>query len=221
MRYAVQPLVARAKSTIDVSIFFLTHKYVTADLIDAHRRGVRVRIIVDATSATNGYTKHELLRVAGLPLKVENWGGKMHAKAAAIDGEFLIVGSMNWTSAGDSANDENTLILRSRRLAAEYGVWFEHLWQSIPDRWLPRGARPDPESPDSRSACADGVDNDFDELVDSDDPGCALRPPPLADLPPHRLVAKSPWTPTPRTHRVYRATTTKEPPDARWTAFAR
>ena len=187
MRYAVQPLIARATSTIDVSIFFLTHKYVAADLINAHRRGVRVRIIVDATSATNGYTKHELLRVAGIPLKVENWGGKMHAKAAAIDGEFLILGSMNWTSAGDNANDENTLILRSRRLAAEYGVWFERLWQSIPNRWLARAARPDPESADSGSACADGVDNDFDELIDSDDPGCGPHPPPLAELPPYRL----------------------------------
>ena len=220
MRYAVQPLIARATSTVDVSIFFLTHKYVAADLINAHRRGVRVRIIVDATSAKNGYTKHELLRVVGIPLKVENWGGKMHAKAAVIDGEFLILGSMNWTSAGDNANDENTLILRSQRLAAEYLVWFEHLWQTIPDRWLARGARPDPESADSGSACADSVDNDFDKLIDFDDPGCGPHPPPLAELPPYRLVPRL-GAATPRNHRVYWGTANKEPSDARWTTFAR
>ena len=221
MRYAVQPLIARATSTIDVSIFFLTHKYVAADLINAHKRGVRVRIIVDATAATNGYTKHELLRVAGIPLKVENWGGKMHAKAGAIDGEILILGSMNWTSAGDNANDENTLILRSRRLAAQYGDWFERLWQSIPNRWLARGARPDPESADSGSACADGADNDFDELIDADDPGCGRHPPPLAQLPPYRLVAKERGTRPPPTHRVHWGTANKEPTNSRWTVFAR
>ena len=221
LRFAVQPLVARAKSTIDVSVFFLTNKYVTADLINAHRRGLRVRIIVDATSATNGYTKHELLRVAGIPVKVENWGGKMHAKAAVIDGEFLIVGSMNWKAAGDNANDENTLIVRSPRLAAGYGVWFERLWRSIPDRWLARDARPDPESTASGSACADGIDNDFDRLVDAADPGCGSHPPPLANLPPHRLVAKWQRSSPASTHRLYRGTTIKEPADVRWTAFAK
>ena len=203
MRKGVQPVLANARATIDASVFFLTHKQVTAELIAAHRRGVQVRVIVDATSAKNGYTKHELLREAGIPVKIENWGGKMHAKAAVIDSERLILGSMNWTSAGDSANDENTLIVRSPRLASRYEAWFDGLWQSIPDRWLELGARPDPESRDSGSACFDGADNDFDQLADADDPGCGDRPPALPDLPPHRLVAKTHNPQPPPTHRLY------------------
>lgn len=206
MRYGVQPLLAAARDSINISIFFLTHKYVTAELIAAHRRGVQVRVIVDATSAKNGYTKHELLRVAGIPVKVENWGGKMHAKAATIDGQTLVLGSMNWTGAGEKTNDENTLILRSQRLAHQYDVWFEELWRSIPDQWLAEGARPDPESWHSGTACTDGVDNDFDRKMDAADPGCQANPPALPELPPHRLVAKTEMPEIDSGHRLYKST---------------
>ena len=72
MRFGVQTLIARAERTIDVAVFYLTNKWAVGELIAARQRGVRVRIIVDATSAKNGYTKHELLRAAGIPVKVEN-----------------------------------------------------------------------------------------------------------------------------------------------------
>jgi len=204
MSNGVRPLIAAARQSIDVAIFFLTHKGVVADLIAAHRRGVRLRIIVDATSATNGYTKHELLRTAGVPTKIENWGGKMHAKAAVIDGEYIVLGSMNWTSAGERDNDENTLLIRSPRLATDLKAWFDDLWQSIPDIWLATNARPDPESWDSGSACFDQVDNDFDDLVDEDDPGCRrFFRPPLPSLPPHSVAEKVGANP-PSTHQLQR-----------------
>lgn len=202
MESGVRPLLASAEERIDVAMFFLTHKRVTADLIAAHRRGVKVRVILDATSAQNGYTKHELLRTAGVPTKIENWGGKMHAKAAVIDGQYLITGSMNWTAAGEGDNDENTLLIHAPRLASEFTAWFDGLWRDIPDLWLAENARPDPESRNSGSACFDGVDNDFDRLVDDEDPGCNSFPPAMHPLPPHRIIAKAGDTP-PRTHVLY------------------
>jgi hypothetical protein len=190
MRFGVQGLIAKSERTIDVAVFYLTNKWVVADLINARRRGVQVRVIVDATSAKNGYTKHELLREAGIPTKVENWGGKMHMKAAVIDGEYLVVGSMNWTRAGEDTNDENTLLIRSPRLARQFSGFYEELWTSIPDEWAQLNARPDPESLASGTSCFDGVDNDFDNLADNQDPGCRDSPPLLGALPPHRLERK-------------------------------
>lgn len=185
---ALRPLLQSAHSTIDVAVFFLTHKHVTADLIAAHRRGVRVRVILDATAAKNGYTKHELLRAAGIPVKVETWGGKMHAKTAVIDGHTVVAGSMNWTSAGEGGNDENTLLLRSPRLGGQVTTWFEALWSDLGDTFLT--GRPDPEGPESGSACTDGVDNDFDHRPDHQDPGCGPSAPPLPPLPPWRTIEK-------------------------------
>jgi len=202
MRFGVEGLIAKARHRVDVAVFYLTNKYVTAELIGAHNRGVDIRVIVDATSAKNGYTKHELLRVAGLPVKVENWGGKMHMKAAAIDGEYLIVGSMNWTRAGEDTNDENTLLIRSPEMSEQFHSFFDALWASIPTEFALSGARPDPESRLSGTACSDGVDNDFDDLADDDDPGCGENPRPLELLPPHQVVRKTSTRP-PSTHRLY------------------
>jgi phosphatidylserine/phosphatidylglycerophosphate/cardiolipin synthase-like enzyme len=184
----VRPLLKRAKQRIDIAVFYLTNKAVTKDLLDAHRRGVQVRVILDATAAQNGYTKHELLREVGIPVKVEAWGGKMHMKSAAIDGRYVIAGSMNWTSAGEWDNDENTLLIEDPKLAAQYHEFFERIWAEIPEQWAT--ANPDPESRDSGSSCTDGFDNDYDGLADAQDPGCGANPPALPELPPHWIVAK-------------------------------
>lgn len=185
---SVEPLIRQAQRSIDVAVFYLTHKGIAQDLVDARRRGVSVRVILDATGAANEYTKHEVLRLAGIPVKIEDFGGKMHAKSAVIDGEILIGGSMNWTNAGTDENDENTLLVRSKRHAAQYTAWFEQVWSEIPERWTRE--RPDAESRDSDPSCSDGVDNDFDERVDADDPGCGANPPPVSPLPPYEIVPK-------------------------------
>ncbi|MCB9526193.1 MAG: DUF1669 domain-containing protein, partial [Myxococcales bacterium] len=186
---SVRKLIQRAGWKIDIAVFFLTHKGITEDLIKAHRRGVEVRVILDATAAKNGYSKHELLRAAGIPLKIEHWGGKMHMKSAVIDEEVVITGSMNWTSAGEGGNDENTVIIHSVAHGEQYARFFDQLWARIPDKWLE--GRPDPESKDSTTACTDGVDNDYDHRADGQDPGCGANPPPLPALPPWRIVAKT------------------------------
>ena len=192
----VRPLLKQARSRIDVAVFFLTHKKLAQDLIDAKNRGVQVRVILDATAAKNEYTKHEVLREAGIPVKIESWGGKMHAKSAEIDGQVVVTGSMNWTGAGEYDNDENTLIIRSAKHAAQYEAWFDQLWKGLGSNFLE--GRPDPESRASSTACTDGVDNDFDHLADAEDPGCGKSPPPLPALPGGRIVVKE--RPTDRCH---------------------
>ena len=170
MYRGVIPLIKEANKSIDISMFFLTHKNVSKELVDAKNKGINVRVIVDATSATNGYSKHNYLRENGISVKVENWGGKMHMKSAIIDGKHLILGSMNWTSAGESKNDENTLIVRNAKDAKTYQTFFNLLWSSIDNKWLLRD--PLAESTDSYPSCNDTIDNDFDRLVDLKDKDC-------------------------------------------------
>jgi phosphatidylserine/phosphatidylglycerophosphate/cardiolipin synthase-like enzyme len=170
MYRGVIPLIKEAKDSIDISIFFLTHKNISRELVKASKRGVSIRVILDATAASNGYSKHNYLRDNGIPVKVENWGGKMHMKSAIIDKKHLIVGSMNWTSAGESKNDENTLIIKNFKDAPKYQRFYNLMWNSIPDKWLRED--PMPESKDSGTSCYDDVDNDFDGKIDAKDPNC-------------------------------------------------
>jgi phosphatidylserine/phosphatidylglycerophosphate/cardiolipin synthase-like enzyme len=189
MKKVVEPLLVNARASIDIAVFFLTHKGVAQDLIDAHNRGVKVRVVIDSTGASNEYSKHEVLRLAGIPVKIEDFGGKMHAKSAVIDGEIVIGGSMNWTGAGEEDNDENTIVLHSREHGTQYEAWFEKLWARIPDKWLQ--GRPDAESQDSGTACRDGVDNDYDKATDLEDPGCRPNPPALPAAPPYQIVSSA------------------------------
>ena len=47
---------------------------------------------MDANNVYSRNTKHALLRSSGIPLKIENYAGKMHSKTMIIDDEYLILG---------------------------------------------------------------------------------------------------------------------------------
>lgn len=165
------PIIKDAKQSIDIPIFFLTHNAVSKELVKAHNRGVTVRVIIDATGASNGYSKHQYLRDNGIKVKVENWGGKMHMKTAIIDQMHIIIGSMNWTKNGVTKNDENTLIIKNAPAKAlQLSKFFNDMWLSIPDKWLDEDAKA--ESQDSINSCTDKIDNDFDKLIDNKDIKC-------------------------------------------------
>lgn len=167
----VERLIDDSQKSIDLSIFFLTYNKVVKKLVDAHERGVKVRVIIDATGASNGYSKHQYLRDNGIKVKVENWGGKMHMKTAVIDDKHIVIGSMNWTKAGVTKNDENTLIIKNAsQKSMQLTTFFNEMWNSIPDKWL--YSDPEAESTDSINSCYDGIDNDFNDKVDSNDNKC-------------------------------------------------
>lgn len=170
IKNAVIPLIQNSKKRIDIAVFFLTHKDIAKELINAKSRNVDIRVIIDSSGANNEYSKHEILRAAKVPVKVENWGGKMHMKSAVFDGSTVVVGSMNWTSAGENKNDENTLVIHSKNFAAQYVNFFDVMWERLPDNLLTR--TPLPESLESGNSCADKIDNDFDTFKDGDDSGC-------------------------------------------------
>jgi hypothetical protein len=180
---AICPLISGAKESINMPVFYLTDKQITAELIKAYNRGIDIRVIIDATSAQNGYTKHEILRAVGIPVKVENWGGKMHMKSIVVDDEY-VVGSMNFTSAGTNSNDENLMVIRNSYYTQEATEFFDLMWDSIPNEFAHKN--PQPESYESVNSMFDGVDNDFDNLVDNKDEGNLTE----TELPPYLIVPK-------------------------------
>ena len=106
----------------------------------------------------------------GIPVKVENYAGKMHAKTMIIDDEYLVIGSANFSNSGENKNDENMLIINNKILTQFYKKYFEYFWEKIPDKYLKQTVRA--ESKSSIGSCFDGVDNDFDGKIDNADEGC-------------------------------------------------
>lgn len=169
----VIPLINNAKSYIYIPAFLITHKNLADSLIAAKKRGVDVKIILDATNTHDGSTKLKYFRQNGVPVKTEIFGGKLHSKSIIIDDEYTIIGSMNFSRSGEGVNDENLVIIKDKDIAMFYRKFFQYLWARIPDKWLKLNARS--ESPDSIGSCSDGIDNDFDGKIDKADDSC--KPP--------------------------------------------
>lgn len=167
------PLINNAKKYVYVPVFVITHKDFNQALIDAKNRGVDVKIIVDATSASNKYSSVSFLRENGLKIKTENRTGKMHMKSIIIDDEYVVMGSMNFTKSGESYNDENVLIVKNSVMAKSFKSKFLYFYNEIPDKWLNKN--PGAESWNSINSCFDGVDNDFDGKVDMEDDSCNFK----------------------------------------------
>lgn len=167
---AVIALIDNAHKYIYVPAFLITHKQFTQSLIHASKRGVEVKIILDATNTHTSTSKLKLLRQNGILVKTENYAGKLHSKSLIIDDIYTVIGSMNFSRSGDGANDENLLIIKNKDIALFYKTFFQYLWKRIPDKWLKYNARA--ESPDSIGSCSDGIDNDFDEKIDKLDDSC-------------------------------------------------
>ena len=167
----ILPEIEKAQDYIYLSMFLITDKKIVTSLIEAHNRGVEIRLIIDAHHALQTYSRHEQLRKAGIKVKVENWAGKMHAKTVIIDDKTIITGSANWTYSAFRYNDENLLIFRNAPKEAKFLKHeFMQSWKSIPNKWLYNN--PKPEGKDSVNSCFDGVDNDHNGLFDQDDPAC-------------------------------------------------
>ena len=166
----IVPYIKQAKIYIYIPIFVITEKQIVNELINAKSRGVDVKIIADAVNASSKYSKINELRTAGIPVKIENYAGKLHSKTIIIDDRYLLLGSMNFSKSGEYKNDENFIVLNNSEMAKFYKQFFIYLWEKIPDKWLKY--YPKAEGFDSVGSCFDGIDNDYDGKIDSEDEGC-------------------------------------------------
>ena len=64
-----------------------------------------------------------------MDLRLDTQPGFMHNKFAVGDGNAVITGSFNWTSAADKKNAENFVILRIPALVKEFEGEFARIWE--------------------------------------------------------------------------------------------
>lgn len=97
--------IRNATSSIDVAAFTFTHKQIIDDLLQAHRRGVQVKIYLD--KRTYAYGRKKLLKPlieAGVPIAFNRGAALFHYKCMMIDGKTLLFGSANFTKAAFQTN---------------------------------------------------------------------------------------------------------------------
>src|ERR1700734_762450 len=103
--------IREARESIRVAAYSFTSKPIAQALLDAHKRGVDVRVVVDKSQATARYTAATFLANQGVSVRVDYQYAIMHDKFVIADGQAVELGSFNYTSAAEKKNAENVLVL--------------------------------------------------------------------------------------------------------------
>jgi phosphatidylserine/phosphatidylglycerophosphate/cardiolipin synthase-like enzyme len=130
---AIVKALGEAQRTILVQAYSFTSAPIAKALLDAHKRGVQVQVILDKSQRTEKYSSADFLANQGMPTMIDANHAIAHNKVMLIDGEWVITGSFNFTKAAQEKNAENLLIIRDPALAAQYTQnWEAHRQHSQP-----------------------------------------------------------------------------------------
>lgn len=153
----VRHLISSAQKTIHLAMYILTSEPLTEALLNAHSRGVKVFVIVDASMRNSSSSKVGRLASAGAELRIAN--PTMHHKLCLIDVPFdelnrklkipsksvnslkdtfdkiifpkqgvVITGSLNWTRDALLSNRENFTVTSNKTICERSACEFFDIW---------------------------------------------------------------------------------------------
>jgi phosphatidylserine/phosphatidylglycerophosphate/cardiolipin synthase-like enzyme len=98
-------LMGSAAATLDVEVIYMSEPNIRTAVIDAHARGVAVRVLLaNLSDYPDNAPTVDMLQAAGVPVKVSN-GVDIHAKMIIADG-VVFVGSQNMSTSALIQNRE-------------------------------------------------------------------------------------------------------------------
>lgn len=140
--WAAHKEIQNAKSSIHlIAYLFLLYDYEDAytnrlldDLVEAHKRGVDVRVTLDYPSpeympeeGPRNQEVYDKLKEAGIDVRFDSTKKTTHNKVLIIDGKTIIIGSHNYSFAGMRYNNETSLLLRDKEKAKKLIEYFEQI----------------------------------------------------------------------------------------------
>jgi phosphatidylserine/phosphatidylglycerophosphate/cardiolipin synthase-like enzyme len=129
---AIVAVLGQAKETILVQAYSFTSAPIAKAVVDAHKRGVKVQVILDKSQRTEKYSSADFLAHAGVPVQIDDKHAIVHNKIMIIDGKTVITGSFNFTNAAEEHNAENLPVIHSKDLAQKYAAnWQVHAEHSV------------------------------------------------------------------------------------------
>lgn len=140
---------AQSGSRLDLAFFYLSHREIVAALLDAHDRGVQLRVLLDANNEAFGHQKSGIpnrqvaleLHIAGIPVRWCNtFGEQCHSKLLMfrpLTGPTeLLLGSANFTRRNlDDLNLETNVWVSApmdSEAVTKAADFFETQWQAGP-----------------------------------------------------------------------------------------
>jgi phosphatidylserine/phosphatidylglycerophosphate/cardiolipin synthase-like enzyme len=116
-----------ARKTLDICVFTITDNRISDTIVEAHRKGVTVRVVTDNDKQFDDGSDIARLVRSDVPTRFDPDRDHMHHKFAIVDGKRLITGSYNWTR-GATRNHENVTVLSEADLIEQFAHEFNRLW---------------------------------------------------------------------------------------------
>jgi phosphatidylserine/phosphatidylglycerophosphate/cardiolipin synthase-like enzyme len=123
-------LIESANSSLDVEMYQFSYTPFADGLIDAQKRGVRVRVLLEPRlDGDDNLNMMGYLRENGVGAR---WAtlefARTHSKTMAVDGKKVLVGSPNWSYSAMFRNRESAVVVEGRDVAAKFEEVFEEDW---------------------------------------------------------------------------------------------
>jgi len=123
-----------AKTSIRVLAYSFTSAPIAKALVEAHKRGVDVEVVVDKSQKSAKYTSATFIANAGIPTRIDSMHAIAHNKVIIVDSRTVEQGSFNYTKAAEEKNAENVLVNWNNPKLAEVYLkdWKRHWDHSDP-----------------------------------------------------------------------------------------
>jgi phosphatidylserine/phosphatidylglycerophosphate/cardiolipin synthase-like enzyme len=130
---AVVNALEHATNSVLVQAYSFTSAPIAKALVDAHRRGVQVQVILDGSQRTEKYSEADFLRDSEISTLIDAQHAIAHNKIMVVDDYLIVTGSFNFTKAAAEKNAENLLVINDAMLAKQYlDNWHVHEAHSQP-----------------------------------------------------------------------------------------
>jgi phosphatidylserine/phosphatidylglycerophosphate/cardiolipin synthase-like enzyme len=130
-RALVLETIGGAKHSIQMLAYAFQAPDIMQALVDAKRRGVEVRIVVDKKRNQNKASKTAMDFVTGngVALRTNDHFHLHHDKTIIVDGSTVETGSFNFASSAETANSENVVVIRDMpEVARQYLAHWQSRW---------------------------------------------------------------------------------------------
>lgn len=118
-----------AKTSLCVAAYSFTSKPISEAILQAKKRGVRVKVVADEKANQSKYTATRFLANQGIDVRLNGNYAIMHNKFIVVDNQTVETGSFNYSQAAQKKNAENVIVMwNNPEVAAKYAIECERLY---------------------------------------------------------------------------------------------
>ncbi|MFI5294341.1 MAG: phospholipase D family protein [Thermodesulfovibrionales bacterium] len=127
---AIVRFIGEARASVHVAAYSFTSKEIAGALVQAARKGLDVRVVVDKSQLGEKYTAAIYLANQNVPVRVDSMYAIQHQKVITVDSRSVELGSFNFTASARDRNSECVLVVREvPELAARFEQNWAKMWQ--------------------------------------------------------------------------------------------